>query len=99
MIATLFPVDKCMDDLKRNVTLIHTLHGPLMCLALFSTFQPVIHGSLYNQALAGVWSTGAGNNCVYCINDEYLGYISFQSLLIIPFQLLKVPTMGETISH
>ena len=35
-----------------------------MCLAYY--FWNVIHGCLYNQALADIWLTGAGIKCLYC---------------------------------
>ena len=47
-----------------NVGLIGELHGSLMCFDMF--LWHVIHGCLYNQALADVRSTDAGIKCLYC---------------------------------
>ena len=44
-----------------NVALIRKLRGAFMCLAFFFD---VIHGCLYNQALAVARSNGAGPKCL-----------------------------------
>ena len=51
-----------------NVALIRKLRGLLMWLA---SFWHVIHGWVYNQALAGAWSTGAVIKCRSCIIYGY----------------------------
>ena len=51
-----------MDDPSTERTLNRNLRGLLMCLLYFLT----IHGCLYNQVPAHVWSTGAGNKYLYC---------------------------------
>ena len=48
-----------------NVALIRKLRGSLMCLA--DCFDMLMHGCLYNQALADISVTGAGINCLSCI--------------------------------
>ena len=53
-----------MDDLTLNLALISKLRGSLVCSAYF--LWHVIHGCLYNQALAGARSTGAGIKYLYC---------------------------------
>ena len=64
-IATQFPWHGCMNDLQPNVTLICKLRGSLMFL---SYFIEIIHGCLYNQAMADIQSTGAVIKCLYCSN-------------------------------
>ena len=68
-IATHFPGHGCMNDPQLNVTLIHTLRGSLMCLSYLN--WNVIHGCLYNQAMAGVRSTGAGIKWLYCTSTNF----------------------------
>ena len=38
---------------------------------LLDLFFDVIHGCLYNQALADVQVTGAGTECLYCACDIF----------------------------
>ena len=47
------------------LALMRKLRGSLMCLGYFFPLH-VIHGCLYNQALADVKATSAGIKCLYC---------------------------------
>ena len=62
-----------MNDLcELNVALIRRMCGSLIRLAYFSiSFLHAINWYLYNQALADVWSTGAGIKCLKCISPSY----------------------------
>ena len=64
MVDIQFPGHGCMGDLttKRNFDLQATWVIGVLGLC----FRHVIHGYLYNQALADVWSTGAGIKCLHC---------------------------------
>ena len=72
-IDTQFHGHGCVDylQIERRCYQIATLRS-LMC---FDHFWHVIHGVLYNQALADVRSTGAGTKCLYCRFLKGIGII------------------------
>ena len=47
-------------NLQLNADVIRTLYESLLCSAYFIASQYVIHGCLYNRALADIRPTGAG---------------------------------------
>ena len=75
-----------------NVALTHKLVGHWCA---WWRFWRVMHGWMYNQALADVWSTGAEIECLYCIHARCLWPCLTTNYLRMPCLYHRAVLMAE----